>query len=421
MLFKRWAQKLLEEKMATHRVVSVVGCRQSGKTTLLSELPVANRVFKSLDKKEAFLEAKADPCFFVRQKSDAVVIIDEVEKVPALIGEIKHVVDRNEQKGQYIISGSADYRKIPQAKESLAGRAGFVRVRTFTEAEKRGRNPGFLKALFEGKLPLSLDFECSKPLVFERALAGGFPEVSELTDFKRRKLWFCNYLVKEVLPDLRDLWSVRKRKTLDRVFHRVAALSAQPMKKRRLASELKISWATLDSYLLAIEALHLIDMIPGWAKKDSDGPYILPKPFMTDSGLMAHLLKVYRPEDILNSIERSQNDGGKLVKTWVYNQLASELDLSPECSIYYFRSRAHEIDFMISNERGHHIGIEVKASESISTDDFRDLHWMQELLGKDNFTGIVLYAGNQVRSGGSGCFALPMASLWSDFSEWEKR
>ncbi len=419
MLLKRWAQKSLELKLATHRIVSVVGSRQSGKTTLLLEMPISNQIFKSLDLQSTFLEAKADPSFFVRRNSDAVMIIDEIQKVPALIGEIKFVVDRNQQKGQYIVSGAADYRKLPQANESLAGRVGFVRVRTFTEAEKRGCEPGFLKALFEGRLPLSLDFECSKPLVFECVLAGGFPESIKKTDSNSRTSWFHNYLVKQVLPDLKDLWSVRKRNTLERVFHRIATLSGQPVKKLRLANELKLSWATLGTYLQAIEALHLIDMVPGWAKKDSDGPAILPKPFMTDSGLMAHLLKIYRPEDILNNSELSQNEGGKLIETWVYNQLASELDLNPEWNIYYFRSRAHEIDFMVSNERGHLLGIEVKASESISSDDFRHLQWMQKLLGDENFTGIVLYAGDTVRSGGKGCFALPMASLWSDFSKWE--
>ena len=421
MILERWAQQLLELKMATHRIVSVVGCRQSGKTTLLLEKPIVDRVFKSLDKKAEFLEAKADSSFFVCREPDTVMIIDEIQKVPALIGEIKFAIDRNPEKGQYIISGSADYRKIPQANETLAGCASFVRVRTLTEAEKRGRKSGFLKALFEGKLPLSLDFECSKPFVFECVLSGGYPEVREFVEPEHRTSWFRHYLVKEVLPDLQDLWSVRKRNALVRVFHRVAAFSGQPMKKQRLANDLKLSWATLETYLRAIEALHLIDMVPGWAKKESDGPCVLPKHFMTDSGLMAHLLNIARSEDMLNSSERSQNEGGKLAKTWVYNQLASELDLNPEWNIYYFRSRAHEIDFMISDERGHHVGIEVKASESITTDDFRDLHWMQRLLGKENFTGIVLYAGDRIRSGGEGCFALPMSSLWSDFSQWEER
>ena len=133
---------------------------------------------------------------------------------------------------------------------------------------------------------------------------------------------------------------------------------------------------------------------------------------------MAHLLHIYSPDDILNNNEKSQNEGGKLVETWVYNQLASEVDLHSPWNIHYFRSRRHEIDFLVTNEKGHVLGIEVKAGESVASDDFQHLHWMQELLGEEHFTGVILYSGDQVRSGGRGCFALPMAALWSNFSTW---
>ncbi len=121
--------------------------------------------------------------------------------------------------------------------------------------------------------------------------------------------------------------------------------------------------------------------------------------------------------NFLNSSEKSQNEGGKLIETWVYNQLMPEIDLHPLWKIYYFRSRTHEIDFLITDQKGKMLGIEVKAGESVSGDDFRHLHWFQERFGKEKFTGIVLYSGSSVRSGGKGCFALPMSAMWSDFSE----
>ena len=135
---------------------------------------------------------------------------------------------------------------------------------------------------------------------------------------------------------------------------------------------------------------------------------------------MAHYLRIFTPEDILENYEKSQNEGGKLVETWVYNQLAPEIELHPSWKIQYFRSRSHEIDFLITNESGHIVGIEVKAGESVGSDDFRHLLWFQELVGPEHFAGIVLYAGDVVRSGGHGLFALPMSAMWSDFSQWER-
>ncbi len=182
-----------------------------------------------------------------------------------------------------------------------------------------------------------------------------------------------------------------------------------------------MAWATLDTYFSAIEAMYLADLVSGWAKKDYDRPGQTPKPFMTDSGLMAHLLKVYQPEDILDNNERSQNEGGKLVETWVYNQLASEADLHPAWSLNYLRTRRHEIDFVLTDENGRLLGIEVKAGESVASDDFQHLRWLQELVGAENFIGVILYSGDRVRSGGNGCYALPMSALWSDFEQWEPR
>lgn len=159
MIIPRWAMHELLAQLETHRVVSVVGCRQSGKTTILLTTPLPNVKFQSLDVQANFSAAVADPSYFVRRTSPEIFVIDEIQKVPQLIGEIKFQVDRNPEKGQYIISGSSDYRKLPQANESLAGRAGLVRVRTFSEAEQRGMQPGFYKHCSTGSFrsPSSLN------------------------------------------------------------------------------------------------------------------------------------------------------------------------------------------------------------------------------------------------------------------------
>jgi len=420
MIIQRWANEEVIQKLKTHRVVSVVGCRQSGKTTLLLNAPIPNIDFNSLDSNSTYKEAKADAAFFVRRKkSTDVMVIDEIQKVPELIGQIKFNVDRDPAKGQYIISGSSDYRKLPQANESLAGRAGFVRVRTFSEAELRGIKPGFLNTLFKNMLPLSLDFECDKRSVIEMAIRGGYPEVISFDSPEDRSSWFTDYVQNQVLYDIRDQWGVRKKNTVEQVLESAAIYSSRELSKANLASKFSVAWDTLNTYMSAIEAMYLIDTVSGWAKKDFDRPGIAPKIFMTDSGLMAHLLQTTSAEDVLYSPEKSQNEGGKLVETWVYNQLMSEINLHPTWKINYFRSRRHEIDFMVTNEKGLVVGIEVKAGESVSSDDFKHLHWMKDQLGSEKFIGIVLYSGDRIRSGGNGCYALPMSSLWSDTTRWE--
>lgn len=418
MIIPRWANNELLTQLETHRVVSVIGCRQSGKTTMLLTAPLDNIKFQSLDVQTNFSAAITDPSYFVRRDASEILVIDEIQKVPQLIGEIKFQVDRNPAKGQYIISGSSDYRKLPQANESLAGRAGFVRVRTFTEAEQRGMNPGFLQALFDGLLPLSLKLECSKHMILDAAIRGGYPETLSIKTKAARSRWYKSYLQNQVLLDMKAQWDTRKMPLCEKVMECAAIFSSRELKKASLANQFAVAWQTLDKYWSAIEAMYLVDMVQGWTKKDYDRPGSSPKGFMTDSGLMAHYLHIHSAEIVLEDNEKSQNEGGKLVETWVYNQLIPEVDLHPTWELNYFRSRSHEIDFLITNETGHIVGIEVKASESVCSDDFRHLKWFQELVGKNHFKGFILYTGSEVRSGGNGLFALPMSALWSDFSKW---
>jgi len=83
--------------------------------------------------------------------------------------------------------------------------------------------------------------------------------------------------------------------------------------------------------------------------------------------------------------------------------------------LYQYRDREkREIDFLVEREDGAILGIEVKASHSASSDDFKHLRWFQEKIikVKKTFIGLVLYSGDQTLSFGKDLFAVPIASLW---------
>lgn len=138
---------------------------------------------------------------------------------------------------------------------------------------------------------------------------------------------------------------------------------------------------------------------------------------MTDTGLMSHILGKYDLDAVLEDVSYQGTDFvGKLIETWVYNQLMPEIDLQPMWQMSHLRSGDREIDFVVTNENGAILGIEVKASQSVSTDDFKHLQWFKDKILRPEvpYTGIVLYAGNAVRSFGNGCFAVPFTLMWGD-------
>lgn len=420
-VLSRWAESNLKRALRTFRIACVVGARQTGKTTLVQFADLPDRCFVSLDSEKILKTAKDDPGFFLRQHAKAhPLIIDEVQKAPELIGEIKYQADRNDKKGQIILTGSADYRKLPHANESLAGRVGFTRVRAFTEAEARGIPPTFLESLFHGKLPFSGDFSrFGKEELFELILKGGYPELLGETDPVVRNDWFRSYLSQQILLDIRGQWGIRKQELMERVLGAAAIFSAKLLVKQNLTNLFEASWKTLDSYLSALQAMFLVDTLPAWTLKDYDRPGATGKLFVTDSGMMAHLLGIFTADTLLESPEKAANEGGKLTETWVYNQLVTEVEARPLWRFWHLRTKSHEIDFLVFDEKQRCIGIEVKSAESVSASDCKHLRWFGDLYGPERFVGIVLYAGRQLRSFGHGCYAVPMPALWAPPEQWE--
>lgn len=411
-MLARWSQAKLKSILNALRIACVVGCRQSGKTTLVKNACPRPFDYVTLDSDSYRNLVAQDPSFFVQRRDNKCLVIDEIQKMPQLIGEIKIAVDENPEKGQYIITGSADYRKLPHAKESLAGRVGFVRVRTFTEAELRGCDYGFLKRLFDEQIPLSCDQSlCNKPLIFNLAVSGGFYE-TQTDNPNVRAQWFESYVEQQVLLDMRDQWGTRKLDRVREMFGYVAAFSSNPFVTRTASQQLQINLQTIDSYLSSIEAMYLIDRLPAWTLKDYDRPKKTPKLFMTDSGLMSYLLGIGNIEDKIFDPVFASNPGGKLIETWTYNQLIAEVELHPRWTMHHLRTRTHEINFLITDENGDMLAIDIKSGQSVEANDARHIRWFQELVAPSRCIGIVLYAGNNVLSFGNHCYAIPLAAMW---------
>ena len=76
--------------------------------------------------------------------------------------------------------------------------------------------------------------------------------------------------------------------------------------------------------------------------------------------------------------------------------------------------KKHEIDFVVERDDGAIAGIEVKASHSVSKDDFAPQIWFKENIIKSGtpYTAFVLYSGEDTLSFGSGLLAVPIAALW---------
>lgn len=405
--YTRWAKALVEQGLKTRRVVIISGARQVGKTTLSEQAITKEAIFRTLDDTTLLEVALTDPQGFLEHDSKTLVI-DEIQKAPILLPEIKKVVDKNDAKGQFVLTGSSDIRSNPKIKESLAGRVKNIRLRGLTEGEIRGVSPDFIEKLFNKDFPSQIK-ECSKSAVLNIALRGSYPEVLQL-DKRDRKDWYKDYLNALIEHDLKDIASIKNEDALRQIIKILSAWSSKYMDLEGICSSCGISKPTLNEYIALIERLYLCERLSPWTRTDYDMVGRTDKMYMTDTGLMASILGWH-----YDMVAFDADKFGKIIETFVFNEISAQIDLNNEYTLHHYRDRRNrEIDFIIEKDNGEIAGVEVKGGSRVSKEDFKHLEWFKNNLAKDRkFIGIILYSGENTISFGKDMIAVPTACLWN--------
>lgn len=404
MVKERWINDKIKETLTNRRVTILVGARQCGKTTLAKNIANSSGFeYVTLDEDED--AALSDPSGFIKHDKKT-MIIDEIQRVPKLITAVKKAVDTNTSYGQYIITGSSDIQKMPSVKESLAGRAKKVRLRPFTYGEYLDLAPKFLKRLQKKDFINNNGFDKRK--VIEIAFNGGFPEPLLRQRKGAIKDWYKDYIDLILDNDLKYVANIKRHDKLRKLFSVLCAYSSKYITKSELSAELAISRQTVDEYLNILENVYLTDGVQIWLKRDYETMHDKIKYFMSDTGLMCSVLNWTQ-----NDVYKDGDKAGKLVETFVYNQIAPIKDINYDISISHWRdNRKREIDLILETEK-EIFGIEVKAGTDVTLKSFKHLEWFRDNMVKEKpFTGIIIYTGERKIHWKNGMFSIPINNLW---------
>lgn len=403
-MIERWLTKPLKYKLSYRRGVHLTGARQVGKSTLVNHLPMANCRRYTLDVKNIRDAAMIDPYGFVKHASGETLVIDEIQKVPELLEGIKIILDKDDTKGQYLLTGSSNLHFAKAIKDSLAGRLGHLRLRPLALGELNGHEPSFLEDAFYHHFKNEYE-TLDKRDIIHIAFKGGYPEPLTFSQKERRE-WFKEYFDDILTKDVKEITQIRKTTLLHAISLWLLAHSAQFFSIEELSTKIGLSRGTVDTYLETLKALYLFDAIPAWAKSDYELLGKRPKWIATDSGMMASLLNWNEEETYFNELQ-----SGKFIESWVYQQLAAIAGIEGCYEITHYKDKKQrEIDFMVEREDGALLGIEVKAG-SVSPSDFKHLKWFSKNFAPKHFTGLVLYSGKETLRFGEGFFAVPLSAL----------
>ena len=406
--YERWQEEILRSALKTRRILILSGPRQCGKTTLAKKISDPHSIYRNLDDLTLFEAAKSDPESFIKH-DNGLMVIDEIQRIPELLRAIKADVDRDKTPGRYLLTGSSNIHALPQANESLAGRVKKIRLRPLSRGEYLGASPNFLKKAFKQQFEINKSGQ-DKDNYLSLALAGGYPEPLGLKKEKEVGEWYRDYIHSLLERDLKDIANIKRKDSMSKLLEYQAAFSSKLIQISDISMKLSIRRPTVESYMNALETLYLTERIRPWTKTDYSRIGKRDKFFMADTGVMTSLLKWN-----IDKIRMDGDKNGKLLETFVFNQLMAIIESQEKLyEIYHYRDRLqHEIDFLIENDDGNYLGLEVKAGARLGRTDFKHFKWFKaNMLSKQSFIGVVLYTGKEVLRYGDGLWAVPISNLW---------
>ena len=405
-LFQRFSAERIITALKDTPVVTVIGPRQCGKTTLVREFVDSGRVYISLDDDTVLDAARNDPSGFVRNLDQAV--IDEVQRAPNILRAIKNTVDNDRRPGRFLLTGSADLLMLPTISESLAGRMEIVDLLPLSYAEIRGAKPAFLARAFTGKIGRPAEVTIGQDLVHS-VLVGGYPEMVKRKDPGRRQAWAHDYVKSIIQRDVRDIADVEKLGQLPRLLRVLAHYSGQLTNFSEIGGQLGLDDKTIRRYLMVLEELFLVRRLEPWFRNPLKRMVKSPKLHFLDSGLLAALLGV-----TAKRITKDRSVLGPLLETFAFSEVLKQISwFDRSLRMHHYRDRDQdEVDIVVENDSGEVIGIEIKASATVNYGDFKGLKKLAQSCGKDFRSGVVLYDGETLVPFGSHLFAAPLSCLW---------
>lgn len=409
-ILKRSIAPNVQSALADTPVVVLNGARQVGKSTLVGSLtyPGTSRIV-TLDDPASREAARLDPRAFVDRPIDTLVI-DEAQLEPTLFRAVKAEVDRDRRPGRFLLTGSSRLLSAPDMANSLVGRVETLELWPFSQGEIEGRQDRFVDTVFEEPRSLLDSQGPPRDDLFQRILAGGFPEAIRRSPARRRS-WFDSYMTTVSQSVVRELAAIERLAEIPKMLRLCAARTATELNVSGIASELGIPARTVDGYFALLATAFLVQLVPAWSNNLSSKVVRRPKLFILDSGLATYLLGA--PEAELRRVQSSIL--GPLLETFVASELRRQLTWSQvPATMWHFRDRGGpEVDFVLEHPDGRIVGIEVKATSTPRRTHLRGLEFLAERLGNRFHFGALLTAAPETTPFGSRIAAMPVSSLWT--------
>jgi predicted AAA+ superfamily ATPase len=333
-MLERLITEYLQEEMALTPAVALVGTRQVGKTTLAKKIAEqTSSIYLDLES-PADLVKLTDPTKFLRENSDKLIILDEIQRAPDLFMVLRGVIDNNRLVGkegeQFLLLGSASMDLLRQSSESLAGRISYVEMSGLNILETGQENTQKLW------------------------LRGGFPNnylaKNDEVAMRRIENLIRTYLERDIPQMGFNVPAVRLR----RLWTMLAHLQGEFVNYTKLAGNLEVDRKTINHYIDILVDLLLVRRVEPWYTNVKKRLVKSPRYYVRDSGILHRLLGIGNYDALL-----SNPILGKSWEGFVVENIHSVLPSLAE--IYFYRTASGaEIDLVIKMPNAEVWAVEIK-------------------------------------------------------------
>lgn len=288
------------------------------------------------------------------------VIIDEIQKVPELLGMV-HALIEEKRDITFILTGSSSRKLKRSGVDLLAGRALLCHMHPFMAAELGGEF-SLERALKYGLLPIVLD---------------------SATPQKVLETYTALYIREEVQSE----GIVRNIGNFSRFIEAASFSHGSVLNISNIGRECGVNRKTVEGYIEILEDLLLAFRIPVFSRRAKRAVTVHPKFYLFDPG-------VYRAIRARGILDRPEEMQGIALEGLVAEHLRSWIDYSESYyDLYFWRTRAgNEVDFVIYGDNGFY-ALEVKNSSTIHPRDLRGLKSFREDYPESR--ALLLYRGKE--------------------------
>lgn len=344
--------------------ILLLGPRGTGKSTWIQQnFPDAIR-YDLLDSGEALRLSKEPQRLYQELKSKPIgtwVVLDEVQKVPALLDEVHRLIEG--QRLRFVLCGSSARKLRRGGANLLAGRANSAEMFPLVSSEVNYRID-FERACRFGMLPLA--YEATDPLPYLRS-------------------YVQTYLQEEVRAEAltRDIGG------FGRFLEIAARQNASVTNVSSIARDAMVARQTVQGYFEILEDTLIGYWLNPWKLKRSTKQIASPKFYFFDAGVQRALSERLPypplPEEL-----------GPLFETFLMNEIRAYLSYSGKRYPIYFWSSPDkvEVDLLCETQRGF-VAVEFKAATRWDKKFNKGLHRIRGELRKKGVRTLGVHPGER--------------------------